>query len=129
MCPNQKPEKGRHVKRVNLFLAAALILVATAGVATIKAVAQSPPVTDDNLAQSIQNAKTPADHEAIAAYYDEEAAEAEKKAALHRRSASNLKPVGMANMCNNLAGYWDNVAAQDKDLASAHRKMAKAAGS
>ena len=117
------------MKRLNLFLAATLILVATAGMATIKAGAQSPPVNDDNLTQSIQNAKTSADHAAIAAYYDEEAAEAEKKAALHRQSASNLKPVGMANMCNSLAAYWDKVAAQDKDLASAHRKMAKAAGS
>ena len=115
------------MKRVNLFLAIALMLVATASMATIKAGAQSPPVTDDNLTQSVQNAKTPADHEAVAAYYDEEAAEAAKKAALHRQSASNLKPVGMANMCNNLADYWDKVATQDKDLASAHRKMAKAA--
>ena len=81
------------MKRLSLFLAAGLILVAAASMAAIKAGAQSPPVTDDNLTQSIQNAKTPADHEAIAAYYDEEAAEAEKKAALHRQSASSLKPV------------------------------------
>jgi hypothetical protein len=91
--------------------------------------AQIPTVTDDDLAQSVANAKTAADHEAIAAYYDQEAAEAEKKAALHRQSASNLKPVGMANMCNSLAEYWGKVAEQDKQLASAHRKMAKAAGS
>jgi hypothetical protein len=117
------------MNRLNLFvMAAALFLIALVTLPTA-AGAQSPPVTDDNLSQSIQNAKTPADHEAIAAYYDQEAAEAEKKAALHRQSASNLKPVGMANMCNSLADYWDKVASQDKDLASAHRKMAKAAGS
>jgi hypothetical protein len=116
------------MKRRNLLLAAAFILVGAISLFAIQAGAQSPPVTDDNLAESIQNAKTPADHEAIAGYYDAEAAEAEKKAALHRQSASNLKPVGMANMCNTLAEYWDKVAAQDKELASAHRKMAKGAG-
>jgi hypothetical protein len=117
------------MKRLNVLLAAALVLVATASLSTIQAVAQGPTVTDDNLSQSIANAKTAADHEAIATYYDQEATDADKKAALHRRSASNVKPVGMANMCNSLAKYWDKVAAQDKELASAHRKMAKAARS
>ena len=112
------------MKRLTLFLAAGLISIAMAVLPTTTG-AQTPPVTDDNLTESMQNAKTPADHEAIAAYYDQEAAEAEKKAALHRRSASNLKPVGMANMCNGLAEYWDKVATQDKELASAHRAMAK----
>jgi len=117
------------MKRLNVLLVAALVLVAAASLSRIQAAAQTPPVTDDNLSQSVANAKTPADHEALAGYYDAEAADAAKKAALHRQSASNLKPVGMANMCNSLAEYWDKVAAQDKDLASAHRKMAKAAGS
>ena len=116
------------MKRPNLYLAASLVLMAVAAFFSA-ARAQTPPVTDDNLAQSVANARTVADHEAIAGYYDQEAAEAEKKAALHRQSASNLKPVGMANMCNSLAEYWDKVAEQDKQLASAHRKMAKAAGS
>jgi hypothetical protein len=115
------------MKRLNLVMSVALTLIAMGAFSTA-ALAQSPAVTDDNLAQSVQNAKTAADHEAVAAYYDQEAAEAEKKAALHRQSASNLKPVGMANMCNSLAEYWDKVATQDKELASAHRKMAKAAG-
>ena len=116
------------MKRLNLFPVIALVLIAMSVVATA-ARAQIPTVTEDDLVQSVQNAKTPADHEAIAAYYDQEAKEAEKKAALHRQSASNLKPVGMANMCNSLAEYWDKVATQDKQLAEAHRKMANAAGS
>ena len=117
------------MKRLNVLLVVALVLVAIASLSSIQAVAQSPTVTDDNLSESIANAKTSADHEAIATYYDQEAADADKKAALHSRSASIAKPVGMANMCNGLAKYWEKIAAQDKQLASAHRKMAKAAGS
>src|SRR5215469_4671391 len=117
------------MKRLNVLLVLTLVLFATASLSSIQAVAQSPTVTDDNLSESIANAKTSPDHEAIAVYYDQEAADADKKAALHIRSASIAKPVGMANMCNGLAKYWEKVAAQDKELASAHREMAKAAGS
>jgi hypothetical protein len=117
------------MNRLNVLLAGALVLVAAASLSTIRAVAQTSSVTDDNLSESIANAKTPADHEAIATYYDEEAADADKKAALHRRSVSIAKPVGMANMCSGLAKYWEKVSAQDKELAKAHREMAKAAGS
>ena len=113
---------------MKLLLGVALVVVTAAVLSSMPAGAQTPPVTDENLSQSIANAKTSADHEAIAGCYDAEAAEAEKKAALHHRSATNLKPVGMANMCNSLADYWDNVAKQDKQLASAHRAMANAAG-
>lgn len=116
------------MKRLNLFPVIALVLIGMSAAVATAARAQTSTVNEDNLVQSIQNAKTAADHEAIAAYYDQEAAEAEKKAELHRQSASNLKPVGMANMCNTLAKHWDKVAAQDKELAKAHRKMAKAAG-
>ena len=116
------------MKRVTLILAAGLVLLAATALPILRAGAQTAVVTDDNLSESIANAKTPADHEAIAAYYDKEAASAEAKAALHRRAASNAKPVGMANMCNGLAQYWDKVAGEDKDLAKAHRAMAKGAG-
>jgi hypothetical protein len=101
---------------------------------TFLAVAQSAAVTDDNLGQSIANAKTAADQDAIAAYYDQEAADAKKKADLHRNAADTYKklniakPVGMANMCEGLVNYWDKLADQAKDLAKAHREMAKAAG-
>ncbi len=117
------------MRRLTMLLAAGLLVIATVGLPSIRAGAQSSTVTDDNLSQSIANAKSAADLEAVAAYYDQEAADAKKKAALHLQSASNAKPVGMANMCHSLAKYWDKVAAQDTVLADAYRKMAKAAGS
>jgi hypothetical protein len=116
------------MKRVTLILAAGLVLLAATALPILRAGAQTAVVTDDNLSESIANAKTPADHEAIAAYYDQEAASAEAKGALHPKAASNAKPVGMANMCNGLAQYWGKVATEDKDLAKAHRAMAKGAG-
>jgi len=123
------------MKRVTiLFFVGAMLLVGAASVPTFRAVAQSAAVTDDNLSQSIANAKTAADHEAIAAYYDQEAADAKKKADIHRNAADTYqklniaKPVGMVNMCKGLVNYWDKVADQAKDLAKAHREMAKAAG-
>ena len=122
------------MKRVTMVLVAGILLLAAATLPTLRAGAQSATVTDDNLAQSIANAKTAADHEAIAAYYDQEAADAKKKADLHRNVADTYqklniaKPVGMVNMCKGLVKYWDKVADQAKDLAKAHREMAKAAG-
>ena len=115
------------MKRVSLLLGAALVMLAMAALPTHRASAQSTTITDDNLEQSIANAKTAADYEALAAYYDAAAADAKKKAAIHKHSASNLKPVGMANMCNTLAKEWNKVATQDKQLAAAYSDMAKAA--
>ncbi len=95
---------------------------------------QAAVVTDDNLNQMITDAKTPADHEAIATYYDQEAAKAQEKADLHRRSAASYrkanldKPVGMAKMCDGIAAMWDKVAADARELAKSHRDMAKKAG-
>src|SRR5713226_2248434 len=72
------------MKRVFLLLAAGLTLFAAASLPTIRAGAQQTVITDDNLDQMIASAKAPADHEALAAYYEQQAADAKKKAALHR---------------------------------------------
>ena len=109
------------------FVAAVSLLVTAISVGS----AWSQAVTDDNLAQSIADAKTPAQHEAIAAYYDQEAATSKEKADLHRRAAASYrkmnidKPVGMAAMCDSTAAMWDKVAADAKKLAGDHHEMAK----
>ena len=121
------------MKRVTMLLAAALLVFAAATLPTMRAGAQSTVVTADNLNQMIANAKTSADHEAIAAYYKEEAAEAEKNAQLHEQSAETYrkakiaKPVYMAKMCDGIATMWKKIAAKDLLLAKAHEAMAKAA--
>ena len=69
-----------------MLLAAGFFLLAATVLPTMRAGAQDHVVTDANLNQKLASAKTPADHEMIAAYYDTEAAENEKKAELHRAS-------------------------------------------
>jgi hypothetical protein len=89
-----------------------------------------------NLEKAVSEAKTPADHEAIASYYDKEAATAKDKAAEHRRLAeiyrtqaasgrAPLQPMGMH--CQQLAQIYESAAADDAALAAAHRQMAQEA--
>jgi hypothetical protein len=123
------------VKRITILLAAGLVLLAAASQFITTAGAQPAAVTEDNLSQMIASAKTPADHQAIAAYYEQQAADAKKKAALHRNEADTYrklkisKPVGMAEMCDEIAAMWDKIAHHDLKLAKAHQQMAKSAGS
>src|SRR5438132_10366510 len=115
------------MRRVTILVAAALLLFAATSLPTIRAGAQKAAVTDDNLNQMIANAKTPAEHEAIAAFYEQQATEAKKKAELHRNTADTYrklkisKPVGMAEMCDGIAAMWDKIAADNARLAKAHR--------
>jgi hypothetical protein len=67
------------MRRVTTFFAAGLMLLAAVTLPTIRAAAQSEVVTRANLDETIVNAKTPADHEAIAAFYEQEAADTQKK--------------------------------------------------
>lgn len=123
------------MKRLGMvFLAAGLVLFA-ATVPVLRAGAQQAVVTDDNLDEMITKAKTPADHEAIATYFAQEATDAKKKADLHRRTAETYrklkihKPQYMAEMCDGIAAMWDKTAADADKLAKAHREMAKTAES
>jgi hypothetical protein len=121
------------MKRPAILFAAGLLLLAAASLPMIRAGAQQAAVTDDNLDQMIASAKTPSDHEAIAAYYEQEAADAKKKADLHRKTAETyrklniLKPPNMAEMCDNMAATWDKAAAEATKLAKAHHALAKMA--
>jgi hypothetical protein len=126
------------MKRVTVLLAAGILLLAAVTLPTFRAGAQETVVTDDNLDQAVANAKTPADHEAIAAYYEKEAADNEAKAKLHHSNHKTyeryppfrgLKAApNMASHCDGLGKYFHEAAEQDKALAVGHREMAKRAG-
>jgi len=78
----------------------------------------------------IAKAKSPADHEAIAAYYDKEATEAEAKAEQHKKMAdtyTKLRPdyKPLPGHCRAEAKYYEGIATENRALAAAHRKMAK----
>jgi hypothetical protein len=101
----------------------------------IRANAEQPSVTKDKLAQAITDASTPTDHEAIAVYYRQEAADANRTADLHQRWADTYrevkisKPVYMAEMCDNLAADFKKTATDENKLAAMHEQMAKQAES
>ena len=90
---------------------------------------------DVDILQMIQTAKTPADHEAIAKYYEDQATEAKKKAELHRKMASSYKgggtPSGKGTQasfpqhCLNLAKDFDAEAAHYTAMAHMQRELAK----
>ncbi len=82
----------------------------------------------------IAAAKTPADHEAIAKAYDEEAASLEKLAARHKDLGQTYgqpggKPwqAGQAKHCASVAAELAAAAKNERALAAEHRKMAKGA--
>jgi hypothetical protein len=92
------------MRRIVGVTLAMLALVAVLYLPTQRAGAQ--PAEKFDLEKAIAGAKTPADHEAIASYYDREAATAKDKAAEHRRLAelyrtfaasgrAPLQPMGM----------------------------------
>ena len=83
----------------------------------------------------ITDAKTPADHEAIAVYYDQQAADARAKAAEHRKMGDSYRKAGGAlqhkthfhEHCEALVREYDAAARDYAAMAAAHRQMAKAA--
>lgn len=85
-------------------------------------------------AAQITAAKTPADHEAIAAAYDQEAVRLEAQAREHEAMAqaysspSSKKGMDSAAMhahCAKLATRYGEAAAENRELAKQHRAMAK----
>ena len=106
------------------------LILATASFTTIAA----DEVSYDKLMNMIQAAKTPADHEAIAKVYDQQAAQDAANADAHTRTASlyrGIDPTGggrgsgqMAIHCKNIADSYTRAAKEHKDLAALHRKLA-----
>ncbi len=115
------------MKRLMLILAPALlVLVVVSGLPTIRAAAD-----DTNIEQMIENAKTPADHEAIAKYYDQQEAKADEQVKWHQKLLNAYKTnprfSTMQMHCSRLVDVYKNEAKEDRKLAHEHREMAKAA--
>lgn len=99
-------------------------LAGCAGVATT-----TPPPA---IQQQIEAARTPADHEALAAYYVKEAAAARAKVAEHRAmgKAYTVSPPGgrggasWAAHCNAIATSYAEIASRFDAMAADHRQLA-----
>lgn len=88
-----------------------------------------------DLSAKIAAAKTPADHEAIAAEFEQEAKDLEAKAALHADMAkhygmdqyAHTKKPRLKKHCEELSASLKGAAQQAKELAKAHHELAKKA--
>lgn len=85
-----------------------------------------------DMVQSVQNAKTPADHEALAKHYEEAAEEMQakvdehKKLLAHYQRESYLYPKqtpSMAAHCQMLINSYQSAADTNRAMAAAHRAM------
>ena len=87
-----------------------------------------------SIEQMISEAKTPADHEAIAAYYEKEAQEAHQKHAEHKQMSDSYATIpvlktktGAVAHCNTIAKKYEDIAKEYESLAKMHKEMAKPA--
>jgi hypothetical protein len=99
------------------------------GVAVLLAVsqavwAQAGPVTDDTIVERITTMKTPADHQAIAAYYQTKAAAAAVEVTRHE---AMVKAYGGNRHCDQLLWTARQRNTEYESLAKEHADMAAAA--
>lgn len=117
--------------RFNSVIAASIVAAGIVfSVTTPISIAQAAEVTQ----AQITAARTPADHEAIAAAYDAEAKAADEMAGNHESMAKAYKSAGakggtqsMVTHCGRLVTQYRAAAQEYRALATEHRAMAKAA--
>jgi hypothetical protein len=82
----------------------------------------------DNIAQKVRGAKTPADHQAIAAVFEKEAQAARQEAKQHSelKDAYAAKPDMhmMVSHCDTLVKHYQEIATELTTMAEMHKKMA-----
>jgi len=88
---------------------------------------------EKSIEQMINEAKTPADHEALAAFYDKQAQEAHQKHAEHQKMEEwykknpALNKSGFSFHCDRIAASYETTAKEYEELAKLHKEMAKSA--
>ena len=123
--------------RLAVFAVATAILATTVSITA--GVAKDKTLSKTELRNLIENAKTPADHEQIAQYFDAEAAKYEADSKKHGEEATyyaahTAPPIGktkgfysqeMQSHCPNLASKLKEAAQEARMIAAGHREMAK----
>jgi hypothetical protein len=109
-------------------------MVLTAGLAALLLAAgcAEHPVVDNPSAAAIESAKTPADHEALAKAYEDEAARLSKEADTHEEIARIYKntigaKAAMGGHCAALAKEYRAAAKENRELATIQHELAKEA--
>jgi hypothetical protein len=104
-------------------------LVALLGVLSLPTV-RARAAENTDIEKMIESAKTPADHQAIADYYQRMADAAKAKAAEHTKMAQDYKTGAFGSKthfhehCETLARLYQSEAKEYAALAEAHRQMA-----
>jgi hypothetical protein len=113
------------------IISAATALLAITGLSYVPF---SSAAEETNIEQMIEQAKTPADHEALAAYYEKEAQAAKQKYEQHKKMEAAYSKIpsvkeksNLLSHCDTLAKDYERMATQYEVLAQVHREMAKAA--
>ena len=107
----------------------ALLLLGTFGLGAGAVSALEPGI---DIGEEIESANTKADHEAIAAFYQEEAKRVDEDIARHKRmsaayqKARHLRQLGvrMRAHCDMLIKNYEDAAVEMREMARAHRDMA-----
>jgi hypothetical protein len=119
-------------RTARLFVAASTVIIAFAA-PTLRAAAAE----EMNIEKMIATAKTASDHQAIADYYKQQAAEARSKADMHKTMAERYSMSGIGNQatkthfhqhCEALVRSYEAEAKEYDALAKAHHDMAVKAG-
>ena len=86
---------------------------------------------ESSLVQKIESAKTRADHEALAAFYEQEAKTAQAKVEEHKQMAKAYGKIGhlvekhnMLQHCDRLVKNYQDAAQENLALAKLHRELA-----
>src|SRR5260370_40357225 len=113
------------MKRLMLVLAPALlVMVAAAALPTTQAFAQ-----DQNIEQMIENAKTPADYEAISAYYTKKADAAQQELtcpeSLYKTYKQNARRSTMQMHCHRIVRIYKDQVKEYKVMSDQYSQMAK----
>ena len=112
---------------------AALTALVAFSVPTFRAVGAD----ETSIEKMIATAKTASDHEAIANYYKQQAADARSKADMHKKMAEQYSMSGIGNQatkthfhqhCEALVRSYQTEANEYDALATAHQDMAAKAG-
>jgi ABC-type metal ion transport system substrate-binding protein len=110
----------------------AVLAIGALGYFSVGSADEPPPVPPpQSIEEKILGAKTPADHEAIAAYYDKEAKDAHEKHLKHQKMEeyykknAALNKSGFSTHCDIIAANYDKTAKEYDALAKLHRDMVK----
>ena len=118
--------------KLSLFAVSAVLSM---GLALTGCAGTAPSVPAPSLQQRIEAAHSRADHQALAAYFNGEAAVARAKAGEHRdmikayqkQVAAGHGNANMATHCNSLITGYENIAVDYERIAESHRQQAEQA--